>query len=350
MHKILQSLLLLVTVCIPMARAADPAPAGSPAMLFGDTSTLGRPYSKDPSVVRFQDKYLMYYSLPGREGGMNGWSIGIAQSDDLTHWTPVGNLLPAEEVDKKGLCAPGAVILEGIVHLFYQSYGNGPKDAICHAWSKDGVHFERDPANPIFRPTGKWSVGRAIDADAFPFNDKLYLYYATRDPGMKIQQVGVACADLKSGFGPAAWTDLCPDGPILKPELPWEKDCIEAPSVCRQGNTLFMFYAGAYNNAPQQIGVARSQDATHWTRLSEQPFLPVGAPGTWNSSESGHPGVFTDQDGQTYLFYQGNNDQGRTWLLSKVRIGWKDQTPVILAGGVSRAAEAGPRQAAEHAR
>ena len=34
-----------------------------------------------------------------------------------------------------------------------------------------------------------------------------------------------------------------------------------------------MFYAGAYNNAPQQIGVAVSEDGLNWKRLSEEPFF-----------------------------------------------------------------------------
>ena len=334
MNKLASLLLfLLVALTVPVV-FADPLPTGTPAMLYGDTNTVGRPYSKDPSVVRFNGKYLMYYSSPGKSGGSNGmegWSIGIAESQDLIHWTHIGALQPAQIADKKGLCAPGAIVLGGKVHLFYQTYGNGPKDAICHAWSDDGIHFQRDPHNPIFHPTGSWSVGRAIDAEAFPFNGKLYLYYATRDPGMKIQQIGVASADLGSDFGPAAWTDLCPDGPILKPTLPWEKDCIEAPTICRRGDTLYMFYAGAYNNAPQQIGVASSQDAVHWTRLGDQPFLANGKLGTWNSSESGHPGAFVDADRQSYLFYQGNDDHGKTWLLSKVRLGWKNSGPYILA-------------------
>ena len=337
MNKLLLPLALWVAVAASVARA-ELKPAGIPAMYFGDSTTVGRPYSKDPSVVSFGGRYLLYYSLPGKgdPGGMGGWSIGIAESKDLTHWTRVGDLQPAQEVDKKGLCAPGAIVLDGKVHLFYQSYGNGPKDAICHAWSEDGIHFQRDPGNPIFRPKGAWSVGRAIDAEAFTFGGKLYLYYATRDPGMKIQQIGVASADLKSDFGPAAWTDLSPDGPILKPELPWEKDCIEAPSVCLRRGVLFMFYAGAYNNAPQQIGVARSTDAVHWTRVSDQPLVANGGSGTWNSSESGHPGVFVDQDGQTHLFYQGNNDKGHTWLLSKLRVGWTDAGPFILPDAALR--------------
>jgi hypothetical protein len=246
----------------------------------------------------------------------------------LGAWKKVGELLPAQDCDQKGICAPAAILLNGRVHLFYQTYGNGAKDAICHAVSADGLRFARDPSNPVFRPAGAWTAGRAIDAEVCPFGKRLFLWFATRDPAMKIQMIGVAGADLESDFSRHTWTQL-QDGPVLKPELPWEKSCIEAPSVLRRGDTFYMFYAGAYNNEPQQIGVAASRDGISWQRLSDQPLLPNGAPGTWNSSESGHPGIFKDTDGRVYLFYQGNNDRGRTWFLSAVEIGWNDRGPFV---------------------
>ncbi|MFO8153919.1 hypothetical protein, partial [Thioalkalivibrio sp.] len=103
-----------------------------------------------------------------------------------------------------------------------------------------------------------------------------------------------------SDFGRAAWTQQC-DAPILEPVLDWEKNCIEAATICRRGDRLFMFYAGAYNNEPQQVGVAVSEDGLRWKRLSDEPFLTNGAPGTWNSSESGHPCIFVDPDGAAHL-------------------------------------------------
>jgi hypothetical protein len=90
-----------------------------------------------------------------------------------------------------------------------------------------------------------------------------------------------------------------------------------------------MFYAGGYNNDPQQIGVATSPDGLQWTRLLAEPLLPNGRPGEWNSSESGHPGVFQDEDGRTFLFYQGNDDRGRTWHLSSLELAWRGVTPYI---------------------
>ena len=149
---------LLVVCCLIFSLGVNAQQR--PLMLYGDTSRVGVPYSKDPHVVNFQGRYLMYHSIPPMKGEPDsGWNIGIAESKDLMNWTKVGEITPAPEADyeKKGLCAPGALVKDGKVHLFYQTYGNGKKDAICHAISDDGIHFRRNPTNPIFHPAGDWT-------------------------------------------------------------------------------------------------------------------------------------------------------------------------------------------------
>ncbi len=197
-------------------------------MMFADTSR-GRPFSKDPAVIEFDGRYFLYYSLPPYQDSRedDGWRIGIATSTDLDNWIKVGELPFFGSYDKKGQAAPGAIVLGGRVHLFYQTYGNGKHDAICHAVSEDGVHFQPNSTNPIFSPTGDWNSGRAIDADVIVHDGKLFLYFSTRDPEMRIQMTGVATADLASDFSKQDWTQQC-DKPILYPELPWERNCIEA--------------------------------------------------------------------------------------------------------------------------
>jgi predicted GH43/DUF377 family glycosyl hydrolase len=298
-------------------------------MHYADSSR-GRPFSKDPAVVRFKDRYWMYYSLPPYGDGRanDGWSIGVAASDDLENWQRCGQIMPEQECEQNGICAPGAIVLRAQVHLFYQTYGNGPRDAICHAFSGDGLRFERDATNPVFRPVGAWTCGRAIDADVIVHDDALLLYFATRDPTMAVQMLGVASAPLGSGYSRADWMQRC-NVSILKPELPWEQQCIEAPALCKQRDHLYMFYAGAYNNRPQQIGCAVSVDGIAWQRLSNEPFLPNGKPGEWNACESGHPYAFVDLDGQVYLFFQGNNDMGKTWYLSCVQVEWHNGQPYV---------------------
>jgi predicted GH43/DUF377 family glycosyl hydrolase len=299
-------------------------------MRYNDASR-GRPFAKDPAVVYYRGTYYLYYSLPPFQDGRapDGYAIGIARSEDLENWEKVGEILPQQPYETNGLCAPGAWVHDDRLHLFYQTYGNGPKDAICHAVSQDGIHFERNPTNPIFSPHGAWNNGRAIDADVLPVGDQLLLYFATRDPAGKIQKLGVARAPLASDFTRPMWTQACADS-ILQPELAWEQECIEAPAACQVGSQFYMFYGGAYNCSPQQIGVARSADGIYWQRLSDQPFLTNGPPGAWNASESGHPYIFHDPpSGRWFLFYQGSPDGGKTWTLSKLEPGWDAHGPYL---------------------
>lgn len=296
-------------------------------MMYGDVDRQGVPFAKDPCVIKYKGVYWMYYSMPASAGGTEGWGIGIAQSRNLNDWSKMGEINPSESypIEKKGICAPCAIVRADTLHLFYQTYGNGSADAICHAYSVDGIHFERDSSNPIFHPTGAWNCGRAIDAEVHLYQGRYYLYYASRDKEYKKQIIGVATASAKASFARSSWKEACSDA-ILRPELKWEGDCIEAPSVISKNSRLYMFYAGNYNNSPQQIGVAESTDGIHWTRCSTEPFLKNGSVGEWNSSESGHPGIF-DAGKISYLFYQGNNDHGKTWYLSNVKVKWSKKGP-----------------------
>lgn len=314
--------LLLTLTCLSTAVFAQRK------MMFGDTSRIGIPYSKDPHVVNFKGSYLMYYSIPPKNWSSDsGWNIGIAKSNNLTDWTIIGEITPAADYETKGLCAPGALVRNDTIHLFYQTYGNGPKDAICHAYSTDGVNFIRNKTNPIFSPTGEWNCGRAIDAEVILFKDKYYLYFASRTPDYITQIQGVATAPANTNFNKEDWTQAC-DEAILAPQYPWEGKCVEGASVLQVGDELVMFYAGAYNNDPQQIGVAKSKDGIHWERLSNKPFLPNGDKGSWNYSESGHPHIFKDlKTSRTYLFFQGNNDHGKTWFISQKEVFWKNGEP-----------------------
>ena len=286
-------------------------------MLFTDESR-GRPFAKDPAVVKLGGRYLLDYTVPPYVGQERGYAIGIAESADMEHWENRGYLTPEQEAEKNGLCAPGAIVLNGVVHLFYQTYGNREMDAICHAVSQDGVRFRRDPSNPVFRPSDVWCCGRAIDADVTAFQGMLFLYFATRDKAFEIQMLGAAAADLNSDFSRSSWHEAYP-GTILRPELEWEGKCIEAPAALSRDGHIYLFYGGAYNCSPQQIGCAVSEDGIRFTRLSDLPLIPNGKSGEWNSRESGHPYVFEDTDGSVQLFYQGADDQG-AWQISRTEI------------------------------
>ena len=294
-------------------------------MLF--TNIARHNFAKDPAVIKFNGTYYLYYTnLYTREPFHIG--VGIATSPDMENWTDIGEVPQEYEYEKKGIGAPAAIVLDGKVHLFYQTYGGWRTDAICHAVSDDGIHFDKHPSNPIYRPNATWCCGRAIDADVCVFKGKLYLYYATRDHTMKIQKIGGAYADLNFDFSPSSWTAIAEQS-LLAPEYQWEGECIEAPATIVNEDKMFLFYGGAYNCCPQQIGYAVSTDGEFFKKASTEPFIPCGAPGDWNSCESGHPYAFRDEDGRAYLFYQGTNDKGHTWYLSRAEIEFDGEKAIV---------------------
>lgn len=108
-------------------------------------------WAKDPAVVHFNNRYYLYYSIaPSEERPGSG--IGIAESQDLVNWHYVREVEIKTDVHPHGFGAPAALVREGKVYLFYQSYGTGGKDAICLAVSENGLDFTIDPSSPIFHP------------------------------------------------------------------------------------------------------------------------------------------------------------------------------------------------------
>jgi len=307
-----------------------PLPGGE--MRYGDTSRIpDRPFAKDPTVIRHNGRYLMYYSVRGYPPESRpadvpkerwGWCGAIAESTNLVDWVRVSDILfqgPARAV----CCgvAPCVRKFDGKIHLFAQGpplVGSGRmRDVLWHATSTDGIHFTYGPENPVFVPQNEWSIARAIDAEVYRVGDRMMLMFATRErPNARIQQLGVAWAPYGSDYGASKWTELSVKAPFFKPELPWEMHCIEAATVIVRKGIWYMFYAGAYNHERQQIGVAWSADGVNFRRFRDTPILPHGPEGSWNAWESGHPGVFEDDDGAVYLFYQGKRSLNGDYLLS----------------------------------
>ena len=307
-------------------------------MLYGDTTLRDktRPLAKDPTVIRHNGRYLMYYSVsykpkeypqPVPKGKERYWWGAVAESTDLVNWKRIGDIEPIGVPDfAEAGTAPCVKKIDGKIHLFHQGRRKtDPKNkAIWHATSEDGINFKYDGKGPVFRPDNKWSLDRAIDAEVYRAGDKLILMYATRDPQNKIQMLGMAAAPYGSSYGKETWTEITVDKPFFKPERAWEMRCIEAPTVIERNGIWYMFYAGAYNHERQQTGVAWSADGINFTRLQDTPVLPHGPAGSWNAWESGHPGVFEDDDGQVYLFYQGKPTRGGAYRLSCLKVRFVD--------------------------
>jgi predicted GH43/DUF377 family glycosyl hydrolase len=283
---------------------------------------------EDPEVVRFRDRWFLYYTLaPGSGSRRLPWHIGIAVSDDLERFEKVAELAPVDLAVQNGVCPGSLIVIGDRLHLFYFSYGSGANDSIHLATTEDGVRFTPHPRNPIYRALGEWNCGRAISPHVVRHGDRLRMYACTRDPEMSRQSIVVAEAPLRSDLGPGTWTQLG-WGEAFGPEEGWEHESTESPSVIERDGAWYMFYGGGYWTRPQQVGCARSVDGIRWVRLGG-PLLPYrtgidGAP-----LERASPSVFRDGDGRDHLVVQESADRGQNWRVVSFPIDWRDGIPVL---------------------
>ena len=85
-----------------------------------------------------------------------------------------------------------------------------------------------------------------------------------------------------------------------------------------------MMVAGAVTGGGCAMVSGSAAGGINYKRWSEKPVFPHGEKGSWNEWESGHPGVFQDDDGQVYLFFQGKPTLKGDYLLSCAKVKFMD--------------------------
>jgi predicted GH43/DUF377 family glycosyl hydrolase len=94
--------------------------------------------------------------------------------------------------------------------------------------------------------------------------------------------------------------------PVLEagPYMSWDEKGVADPDVVRIGSTFYMYYLGQDRAARQRIGVARSSDGIHWQKLAANPVLEIGEPGAFDENGLGEPAVW-QQRGFYWMLYTG---------------------------------------------
>lgn len=82
------------------------------------------------------------------------------------------------------------------------------------------------------------------------------------------------------------------------------------PWVWEEGGGQTMMYSVRTRSKDYRLGLARSADGLTWERHDDEVGIDVSPEG-WDSEGIAYSAVYTATDGQTYLFYNGN-ERGRT--------------------------------------
>ncbi len=236
--------------------AIEPGPAGS----WESSDVL------NPSVVRWRGRLVNLYS------GFDGrtWHTGLAESADGRVWTRRGVVISPDPATWEGgaIAANGSAIEAGGGLRYY--YQAGEPLRIGLAESEDGLRWRKRPE-------------------------------AVLGPG---------------------------------PYASWDERAVADPDVIAAGGRYFLFYTGMDRARRQRLGVAESGDGVHWHKLRSNPILELGGFGAFDENGLGEPAVWSGQ-GFYWMLYTGRDRrENRRMGLARSADGvhWS-KLPLVIAGG-----------------
>ena len=239
----------------------------------------------NPSVIRHDGELLNYYS--GFDG--HTWHTGRATSSDGIHWQRQGKLLsPDPSTWEDSYIAANGAALEWQGRVWYW-YVAGPKP-----------HPQIGLNGRVVLPTGpylSWDEIGVSDPYVIRIDRYFYLYYTGLDRGRR-QRLGVA----RSTDG-VHWEKLRTN-PILAPGDPgsFDDNGLGEPAVWQSHGFYWMLDTGRDIAENRRLGLARSLDGVHWTKL------PAVFQGTqaWDSKAMCDPTVLVE--GDTIRVWFGGGD------------------------------------------
>ncbi|WP_051530029.1 glycoside hydrolase family 32 protein [Anoxybacteroides tepidamans] len=147
-------------------------------------------WMNDPNgLVQFNGEYHVFYQFHPDAPKWGPMHWGHVKSKDLVHWerAPIA-LAPSEEYDQGG-CFSGSAVVDdnGILTLIYT--GNvwlnqeqtELKQYQCIATSQDGIHFEKDPNNPVLSEPPFDCQGHIRDPKVWKHEEEWYMVLGTRE-------------------------------------------------------------------------------------------------------------------------------------------------------------------------
>ncbi len=169
------------------------------------------------------------------------WSHCV--SDDLVHFRELPTAIKpgiGDEPDASGVWTGSVIYAEGRYHAFYTGYCLTARfqQTICHAFSDDGITWEKDPTNPIIEPLIE--LYEELDwRDPYIFyNDEdscYWLLISARKLDQPITRRG--CVVLYRSKDLKAWGYY---GPLY---MPGHTNCPECSEMYKMGKYWYLSYS-----------------------------------------------------------------------------------------------------------
>lgn len=203
------------------------------------------------SILKVADTFYLYYT--GIRETFRDYGIGLATSKDLIHWErhPDNPLLVplGFGFEKTAIQVPCVCVEDGTWHLYYLGM-DGPNGHIGHATSSDGIRWHRDPANPVLsRDESSWDSLRISPQNILKHGSQYHLFYCGYSGDIYSSAIATS-NDLSN------WRKY--DGnPIFTVDRPksWESLIVDHQFCLPVGDKYYVWYSAA-DDITQSIGLA----------------------------------------------------------------------------------------------
>lgn len=196
----------------------------------------------------------LYYNLYSEFDGKT-WHTALASSPDGTVWTKRGRVLSPDPAtwERDYIAANGSVLFENGEFWYWYQSGDHNVPRIGLARSWDARHWRKQP-HPVLEPGPRGS---------------------------------------------------------------WDERGVADPYVLKLDGEFYVYYLGQNRARQQQIGLARSHDGMHWTKLRANPVLTIPWPGTGRPDDNGlgEPAVW-QSNGWYWMLYTGRGANERRSLIA----------------------------------
>ena len=191
---------------------------------------------------------------------------------------------------------PSVVRFRGLYYNLYSGF-DGTAWRTGLATSADGIQWTKRGL-ALSPDLGSWEGGYiAANGSALVEGAEFRYWYQAGNP----PRIGLA----RSSDG-LHWSKLARPVVALGPRGSWDERGVADPYVIRAGGRLYLFYLGQDRARRQRLGVARSTDGLHWTKLRSNPVLDLGENGTFDENGLGEPAVWAAR-GSYWMLYTGRD-------------------------------------------
>jgi beta-xylosidase len=312
-------LLLLLLV---MGGCSDPSGASEGETPVGFSNPVYDSNFPDPHVIAAGNEYFAFAT-----NGVLG-NVQTLKSADLVSWEQVGDALPS----LPSWTTPGKVWApEVAVHApdRYVMYYTTSDDAsgrqcigVAVADSAAGPYVDKSPEPLICQADEGGSI------DASPFQDssgKRWLYW--KNDG---NAIGVDTWIYVSELSPDGLSLVGPTRRLIKQDLDWEGNLVEAPYLVEREGKFHLFYsANAYDKETYAVGHALCTTPTGPCTKSGDPILASSD----DAAGPGHNMVLLKDNRYWFVYHAwdpalvGADPPGRTMWLSELT--WTGDTPKV---------------------